>query len=303
MTGNDRRLALTAAVAAGLLGVALSATGAAAHHKDGHDNPPKDKPAQSSPQGGGAQDKAKDKPKDKPRDNRTPQSAERGTGTGTNNGNPGTIKVAALGSDTRPDTEPHPGCAARVDFYNFNPKTYLVEFTAIAPTAGGVIGGGTATITAPRTGGDDVQLSKTFALDVSGLTPANQGYHVKVRVMNPDKPGNGAKSKVFWIDCVPAPAAVSPAVTTDDTTQTLGVRGRSGTLLDGDDTAVLGVRLERAVAEPKRAAVASARAARPGVLPFTGGRTIPFLTAAALLLAVGTGLVVVSRQQALSTIR
>ncbi|HVE98807.1 MAG TPA: hypothetical protein VNA12_06485 [Mycobacteriales bacterium] len=294
MSGHSRRGVVTAAVTTGLLTLGLFAGGASAEPKD----KPKDKP------GSGSQQQKPEQAKDKPADKSKPADKP-ARDQGTNNGNPGTIKVAVPTDGTHNDNEPHPGCWARVDFYNFNPKTYGVEFTAIAPTAGGRVGGGTATITVPRTGGGGFQQSFTFALDFTGIAPAKQGYHVKVRVTNPDKPGNGAKSKVFWLDCVPAPAAT----TASGSASVLGeasVRGFRGALR-GDDSGtaqVLGVRLERVATSAAAGATTDVAAAavakrRTGVLPFTGAELIPVVFAGLLLVVVGTGLVRVSRETGL----
>src|SRR5207248_3426691 len=47
------------------------------------------------------------------------------------------------------------------------------------------------------------------AIDLSGLTASNQGYHLKVMSDSVEAPG-GAKQKVFWVDC--APTGASPVM-------------------------------------------------------------------------------------------
>lgn len=304
MATHSRRGVVTTGVVTSLVTLGLLAGGASAQSDD--KGKPTDKPAAQEQQQGkptaapeqAKNDAAKDKPKSKP-------TAAPNT---DNNGNPGTIKVALPTDGTANDNEPHPGCWARIDFYNFNTKTYGVEFTAIAPTAGGVVGGGTATITVARTGGGDFQQSFTYALDFAGIAPAKQGYHVKVEVTNPDKPGEGAKSKVFWLDCVPAaaPARTSAAGTVDganagrarsglDSTSVLGARfSRLGD--DTESAEVLGVRFERPAPS-----VAATNAKRKGVLAFTGSMTTLLVGAAALLLLTGTALVAASRRRGLSS--
>lgn len=145
----------------------------------------------------------------------TPTPASGGTSSGgqssggaQSTGNAGTIKIAFPRADSDPDNDAKPGCTVRLDFYGFRTGTYNAEFNSIAPTASKQLATGNVTITQPRTPASRLQTSKRFTLDVSGLTPANQGYHVKVRVTNPANPGNGAKTKVFYFDCEPGNGTV-----------------------------------------------------------------------------------------------
>lgn len=137
-----------------------------------------------------------------------PSPAPAKSNSGQSNGNSGTIKVAFPGDNTAPGNDAKPGCVVRLDFYGFRQGTYHAVFNAIAPTGSKRLASGDVTITQPRTSGSKFQTSRRFTLDVSGLTPSNAGYHVKVRVTNPAKSGNGAKSKVFYFPCTPGNAAV-----------------------------------------------------------------------------------------------
>jgi len=129
---------------------------------------------------------------------------------GSSNGNPGTIKVSLPTGSGGPGNTAKPGCSVRLDFYGFNMGTYPVVFRAIAPTGDKQVASGSVTITQGRKPASKLQTSKRFTMDVSGLQPGNSGYHIKVRVTNPAKNGNGAKSKVFTLDC----SAGAPAVFT-----------------------------------------------------------------------------------------
>lgn len=129
------------------------------------------------------------------------------SGTSQSQGNAGTIKIAFPGDGSAPNNDAKPGCVVRLDFYGFRTGTYRAVFRAIAPTGSKQLASGNVTVTQPRTPASRLQTSQRFTLDVSGLTPSNQGYHVNVKVTNPANPGNGGKTKNFYFDCVPANAA------------------------------------------------------------------------------------------------
>jgi len=119
--------------------------------------------------------------------------------------NSGSIKIATPTSPTdAKNNEPHPGCAFRVDFYGFRAATYSITLTGVAPTGGGQLIP-TQSITIPESAhGNTYQASRTFDLNsaLAGVTPQpQQGYHIRVDVKKDGSPGEGAKTKVFWLEC------------------------------------------------------------------------------------------------------
>ncbi|MCA1823681.1 MAG: hypothetical protein LC640_05345 [Frankia sp.] len=175
---------------------------------------------------------------------------------GQSAGNSGTVKVNGQGNS--PDVSASAGgCAVRVNFYGFNKGTYNVSINAQAPTGNGeLLASDTVTITQERIPGSAFQTSITFDLTaaLAGFEPSAQGYHVKIRVVNPGKPGNGAKQKVTWLDC-PRP---TPTVAPTTTTTTAG--GGGGTTAS-PTTTVRGTRLTRPAPPVARGTTVT----RPGV--------------------------------------
>ncbi|MCA1824029.1 MAG: hypothetical protein ABR520_11060 [Mycobacteriales bacterium] len=193
---------------------------------------------------------------------------------GTNNGFPGTIKVADPLANTAPGNEPHPGCSLRVDFYGFNLGPLSVTISGQAPTATDQpLSGGTVVITQPRKGGQ-FQQSATFDLNsaLATVTPTAQGYHLKVTVVDPDKPGNGGKQKVLWLNCAP----LTPRSLVAPNSSGLG----GGTVTAGDvTTAVKGTRTTRklSAAAPTATVLGTRLLRSSGVLPRTGLKTTAML--------------------------
>jgi hypothetical protein len=118
-------------------------------------------------------------------------------------GFPGTIKVSGVTDEPDPDNQAKPGCTARVDYFNFKTGTYDVGFTAVPPSGTQEVLSTTVDITQEAKGGNDVQQSERYRLDVSGLEMDGPGYKLQVRVSDPDKSGGGGKSKVFSFECLP----------------------------------------------------------------------------------------------------
>lgn len=256
-------------------------------------------------------------PDDKPaKDPNGPKARQAGQ-AGQNNGNPGTIKIAAVGEDTHEDNNPKPGCLLRVDFYGFNAGTYSLRINAHPPTGDGqLLTRDSVAITGPRKTADGrFQTSRTYDLRaaLSGIAPAKQGYHVKVTVTDPSKPGNGGKHKVAWLDCVTSaaatssqprgsaarPAAVAGVTRTDVAAAKVSaaaadVAAAANARVAAGGAEVLGVKLTRPAAQP---AAASARAGGlRGVLPFTGSVVGLLVWAAFGLLAVGVAATTVARK-------
>lgn len=122
-------------------------------------------------------------------------------------GFPGTIKVSGVTDEPDPSNQAKPGCTARIDYFNFKLGTYDVVFTAVPPSGTQEVLSTTVTITQESQGGNDVQQSERYRLDVAGLEMDGPGYKLKVTVSDPDKSGGGGKSKVFSFECTPASGA------------------------------------------------------------------------------------------------
>lgn len=153
-------------------------------------------------------------------------------------GNSGTIKIATVGSPTsNEDNEPHvAACVFRADYYGFRAATYNVTITGVAPTGGGQLTTDTVVIS-ESANGNTYQTSKTYDLTgaLSSITPhEQQGYHIRYDAKRAGSPGQGSKTKVFWLDCSPT------------TTGGAGVRGRTIRKLT-DEASVLGTRFSRRV--------------------------------------------------------
>ncbi|MFN2625609.1 MAG: hypothetical protein ABR520_05935 [Mycobacteriales bacterium] len=276
----SHRTACWTLVAAAAACVLFGATPASAHHKAGHDGGPKPKPT-ASPGRGNGQGQGTDK------------------AAGQSNGFSGTIKVAAIGEDTAPDNNPQPGCLLRVDFYGFNKGTYAVRINAQAPTGSGeLLASRSVTITQERIPASKFQTSETFdvrpALAAAGITPAKQGYHVKVTVTDPDKPGNGGKHKVAWLDC--SPAEVAAASSTTAGSGRLMSRGslwtRAGGSGRGATTTTATTATNTAAVRPRVLGTKIVRGSGGGSAVL-GDRILPFTGAALLLGLVATGFALV----------
>lgn len=118
-------------------------------------------------------------------------------------GFPGTIKVSGVIDPPTPDNDANPGCTARIDFFNFKLGAYNVLFTAVPPSGTREVLRSTVTITRTSTPASQVQQSARYELNVSGLATDGPGYKLRVEVTDPDREGQGAKSKVFSFECMP----------------------------------------------------------------------------------------------------
>jgi hypothetical protein len=127
-------------------------------------------------------------------------------------GNNGTIKVVASDpSDPDPGNEPQiDGCLVWLEFYGFDlDQDADITFQAQPPTGDGDLLKHTALISNDAAGGgqdDDEVLAYNLTTALMPYQPhPQQGYHVKVTSDSHEAPG-GAKQKVFWLNCAPAPA-------------------------------------------------------------------------------------------------
>jgi hypothetical protein len=142
-----------------------------------------------------------------------------GTAAADPKGNNGTVKIDGVALQDGQANEPHVACQFAVEFYGYDKGDLKasVTFELQSPTkrASGSqvlltdtlpIGGD------PAGGGTDLDASKLYTLDFTGVTPhATQGYHVKVTIHADGSRGADTKHKVFW---------VQPCVTTTTTTTT-----------------------------------------------------------------------------------
>jgi hypothetical protein len=129
-------------------------------------------------------------------------------------GNNGTVKIERDGPDNpNKANEPHvDGCILWLKYYGFDQgQTADITFTSQAPStpAGKVLlaDKGVKISDTPAGGGQDQDYVIAYNLTsaVQGLkAQPKQGYHIKLSSDTNGAPG-GAKHKVFWIKCAPAP--------------------------------------------------------------------------------------------------
>ena len=214
-------------------------------------------------------------------------------------GNNGTIKIAPLA-----------GCQFNVEFFGYDAGTQTARlvFEGQAPTGGGSLQELTTTwTTADRTGGNQLDtrygpVDLKDALAKAGVTPSQQGYHVRLTVHVTGSKGADAKHKVFWVaPCSPvankaavAPAAAAaapaaaPAPPPPAPSPAAAVMGESieaahleaaPTAPSGNDQAQV---LGEQITQP-----AAAETSRSGALPFTGANLVMLLLAAAGFVGAG----------------
>jgi hypothetical protein len=219
-------------------------------------------------------------------------------------GNNGTFKVDGPAFDDGKGNEPHVSCDLRLTFYGFDAgQTGDVTIAGQAPSGSGVVSSRTGVLISDDAagGGNDVDAVVAYTaadLDLTGLTAhPKQGYHLKV-TLSTDTPG-GVKHKVFWYE----PCAGTPETTAPEVGGTGGTVTPPGTTAAQPRTAVLGTRLTRpgAAAATERTpatapSVLGTRTTAPAGLPFTGSYAALLAIAAGLLIASGTGVLVLARE-------
>lgn len=139
-------------------------------------------------------------------------------GTVGASGNSGDVKVDGTFVDSIPNNAPHQRCQISIEFYNFDvgspDATYALRLVEPTPSPGNnlLASGSVAVGGGPLQGFDKlnalVVVDLADALNTSGATPTDQGFHVRLDVMTSETNGEGAKSKVVWVsgDCGPAAA-------------------------------------------------------------------------------------------------
>lgn len=234
-------------------------------------------------------------------------------------GNNGTVKISDLPVDGSNRNQPHVGCSFALKFFGFDKdQTADITFTGQAPTkAGTLLKQSAVTISDDAAGGgkdaDAVLTYTAQGLGLSAITPAKQGWHVKVAVDVLQAPG-GAKQKVFWLSCpqstpstsgpgtaapgtpaAPAAAAAAATVTTAGAAPTSGSSADvANSVTAGSGSVTLGTYEEGGTVSTSDLTAGTARALGGGRgaslgsgLPFTG-----FALGSALLAglaAVGAG--------------
>lgn len=212
----------------------------------------------------------------------TDKDRGRGAANTSPNGvaNSGTIKISAIGETPDPSNNPHPGCGLRVDLYGFRAADYDLTIALHAPTGSGTLIEDAFTISESAQGSE---LNLTRSYDVAGLLPANDDgrWHLRVEVKKDGSPGNGAKTKMLWLECPVDEAAAAPDVAGDDAD-------------DADDTAVLG---NQFVNDANVETADSAEVAASGAdgLATTGGAVTRVVWIALALLSLGLGIALLTR--------
>lgn len=239
-------------------------------------------------------------------------------------GNNGTVKIDGAPFDSSRGNEPHVGCSFHLTFWGFDTgQTATITFTGQAPTkAGTLLTQKGVTISDDAAGGgqdQDAVLAYTAEqLGLSDITPAKQGWHVKVAVDVDGAPG-GAKQKVFWLSCPGAApertTAPTPVPTTETTAPTSG-GGGSGTVRteatatpaeapvtgsgSGGGDVTTSTPLPPAYGGGTLSGAGGGRLAGQSAaasLPFTGDQTGNLMLLGAGAVATGTALTVVARRR------
>lgn len=152
-----------------------------------------------------------------------------GTAAADPKGNNGTIKIDGVALQGGQANEPHVTCQFAIEFYGYDKGDLnaSVTFELQSPTkrtsGSQVLLTDTLPIGGdPAGGGTDLDASKLYTLDFTGVTPhAKQGYHVKVTVHADGSRGADTKHKVFWVQpCETTTTTTAPTTTTTTTADT-----------------------------------------------------------------------------------
>jgi len=233
----------------------------------------------------------------------TPPTTSGGQGSpaGDNsaNGNKGHIQIEGAPDCATTvcgtDNDPHvSGCTLTVELFGYPSGTNAagLTITGQAPSGTATVLTDTFTFTVPTTAppnGSLLDTSRTYtptASQLSALTPQpNQGYHLRVEV---SVNGFHAKAHVVWLDCAPALSGATNGLT--------GSRGFLRPIGDAPAAAA------DSTGETPDGPLSVITARAPGDAPdssglaFTGLDAIAALAAAAALLLLGVGFVVLSRR-------
>ena len=216
-------------------------------------------------------------------------------------GNNGTIKIDGVALQDGQANEPHVSCSFAVEFSGYDQGdlkakvTFELQSPTRRPSGSQVLLTDTVAIGQdPAGGATDLDASKLYSLDFTGVTPqAQQGYHVKVTVHADGSKGADTKHKVFWVQpCPPptttttttatttttttsptAPTTVTTAAPATTPTTTAAVAGAT-TTTTAPATQVLGEQLQRPVGELPRTGTGLATLAGLGGLALIAGGSV-----------------------------
>src|SRR4051794_1644608 len=138
-------------------------------------------------------------------------------------GNNGHIQIDEFLMDGGNGNNPHVACGFSVTFFGYDAGAQhaTIDVTPAAPTAGGTPFSVPASWTTDtRTSGNQLDANvpispAQLAAALKGITPANQGFHVRVDVTVTGSQGADGKHKMLWVEpcATPEQAANTAAVT------------------------------------------------------------------------------------------
>jgi len=242
-------------------------------------------------------------------------------------GNNGTVKIHQAAGDSSPHNQPHVTCSFYFSFFGFDMQQPLnISFTGQAPTGKGTPiaitdeakRSLTSTTDAGGAGNDydgDQGAFSASNLDLSGITPVKQGYHIKLDVSTGQ--GGGHKYKVFWLTpCAGTPGGTtggstggttggSTGGTTGGTTPEVGGTGAVTGGTTGQGATVLGESFTKgatASGAPAGTAVLGTSISRGGssglgALPFTGAEVGAMSALGLAAIGGGAALTVAGRRR------
>ncbi|MGQ0521507.1 MAG: LPXTG cell wall anchor domain-containing protein [Actinomycetota bacterium] len=224
-------------------------------------------------------------------------------------GNNGTVKIDGVAFDDHPDNEPHVGCTFQVDFYGYDQGDLdaTVTFTYQPPTErpgdDQVVLTDTLAIGGDAAGGaTDLDASKTYTLDLSGVTPHPiQGFHLKLTVHAEGSQGADVKFKVFWVTgCVtPVTTTTTSSTTTTSTTSTTTTSTTLAAVVPTTQpTTTTTTTAPPAVAAVQVSQPAQVLGTQLEQLPRTGSTTRALATVAGLLILLGGSMLLAVRLEA-----
>lgn len=145
-------------------------------------------------------------------------------------GNNGTIKIDAVTLHGGQANEPHVDCQFAVEFFGYDKGdleasiTFTLQSPTRRPSGSQVLLTDSVAIGEdPAGGGTDLDASKLYQLDFTGVSPQpQQGYHVKVTIHADGSQGADTKHKVFWVQPCEVPTTTTTTTTTSTSTTAPG---------------------------------------------------------------------------------
>jgi hypothetical protein len=218
-----------------------------------------------------------------------------GTAAATNpKGNNGAITIDGVALNGGPANEPHVDCEFALEFsgYDQGDLEASVSFALQAPTrrpsGSQVLLTDNLTIGEdPAGGATDLDASKLYRLDFTGVTPqAQQGYHVKVTIHADGSQGADTKHKVFWVQPCAAPTTTTTTTTTTTAGSSSSTTVTTATATTDTTVAVQGVN-ETATTPTTAAPQVLGEQVTRGDLPRTGSGASGLALLGGLALALG----------------